>query len=450
MYIYQFDPPVTDSFASFRVKDFDSISDGTTITSWGTADVDSGSPIYKNDSSFPYINLNGGHLETNQYNVQPSMGFTFTGLVYTKDVTSIYPFTWTYVSLANNGIRLYRTGGGERLVFRAQNAGNAEVEDSNATTTNTWQVHTCRITDNGDSTVTMEFLIDNVIKGSGTFASSILSGIVDGYIGIGNSTVWGNGSVTPAPINVSDWFFFDRSLSSTELQQMYTYLTTLGDPYVIPPLTLQPKVGRINVTLGEVSGAQKYRLELTNNASSDVIFNNIPSFVEQFSTVFSDLSANTPYTIALYADLGSGYVQQDSQNLQTLENVPANYDPSDYGGNGSYDLSALGQGEFGLINEVLNNLFNTGEKINIKLATGLNLDTSFVNLGDTVPTSENVLVPFNTSLGSGQAFTLQLEDTSTISVAYDETNNSVSIGGENVNVGGTIVVDGMKCTVKDI
>jgi len=42
----------------------------------------------------------------------------------------------------------------------------------------------------------------------------------------------------------------------------------------------------------------------------------------------------------------------------------------------------------------------------------------------------SILVPFDTSVGSGQAFTMQLSDASTLAMTFDETQNSVSIGGQ--------------------
>jgi len=60
------------------------------------------------------------------------------------------------------------------------------------------------------------------------------------------------------------------------------------------------------------------------------------------------------------------------------------------------------------------------------------------------------LVPFNESSGSGQDILIELSDTSTVQVSYDETNNSVSVDGQNLQVGEYSVVDGKKCSVRDV
>lgn len=467
MSIYQYDPPVNDAFASFRVKDFDSLDDGSSLTSWATADVDSGSPVYKNDSGFPYIDLNGGHFESSEYSIEPAQGFTFTGLVYTKDLTATAPFTWAYAVAANDGLSLSRSG--SALLFRSDKASSFQVEDTNATVANTWEVHTCRITNNNDETVTfsgggdgnfgfvgnndgtvtMELFIDNVLKASGNFLFSEMSGIVNGYIGIGNSTVWGNGTATPAAINISDCFFYDRSLSDTELSDMHTYLTTLGDPY---PFVVTPQIFRVGVSFTEVDGAQKYRVQITDNGSGDarVTHDDIAPFTTQNSVVIVSVSPMTDYTVKLYVDSGGGYVQIYSANVQTLANLPENYDLTNFGSSGSYDLSPLGTTEWGYIREVLNGLFSTGDNIDINLSNTKTL-TSFVGLGGTASSTDNsLLVPFNESSGSGQDILIELSDTSTVQVSYDETNNSVSVDGQNLQVGEYSVVDGKKCSVRDV
>ena len=226
---YQSDPPVAGAVSYLRVNDLGSLQDGDTVSSWGSAST-TGSPVYKNDSTydFPYVQLNGGYFTLGNTTIQPSLGFTFVGYVLTTSVGPQYPLIFSYAEGQNDGIRMYRTGGtGQDLVFRSQKAGSIEARADDATTTNTWQVFTSRVTDNGDSTVTMEIFLDNVLQGSTTSASSDMSGIVSGLLEVGQSTAWGGNPVSP--IYVSDMYFYDRALSDTELGDMHTYLQNLGE-----------------------------------------------------------------------------------------------------------------------------------------------------------------------------------------------------------------------------
>lgn len=229
--VYQSDPPVNDAVVSLRVKDLDNLSDGNSVTAWGSITY-SGSITYRNDgTSFPYVQLGGGYLNLGQQTMVPSQGFTYTGLVYTTATNVVYPLVWSYATARDDGLRLYRTGSGDTLSFRAQDAGNIDVKKAGINTVNTWQVFTCRATNNGDSTVTMELIIDGVVQATETAAVSSIEGITDGLLQVGNSTAW-TGQPN-SPIHISDSFFYDRALSNTELQDMYTYLTTMsGDASV--------------------------------------------------------------------------------------------------------------------------------------------------------------------------------------------------------------------------
>ena len=76
---YQFDPPVSDSVASLRVRDLDSLANNDTYTTWGSSTATQ-NPIYKNDASFPYVDLNGGVIDLGTYPIVSADGFTYTTL----------------------------------------------------------------------------------------------------------------------------------------------------------------------------------------------------------------------------------------------------------------------------------------------------------------------------------------------------------------------------------
>lgn len=335
---YQYDPPVNDAVVSLRVKDLDSLSNNDTISSWGSAtSVDM--PVYKNDASFtfPYVILdNSVFFNLGQQTIQPSLGFTFMGLVYTTAANVIYPVVWSYAVASNDGLRLYRTGStGEDLVFRSQKAASVLASASDATTVNTWQVFTNRITDNGDSTITMEIFIDNVLQGSATSASSNMSGIVNGLLEVGQSTAWLNNPVSP--IYISDSFFYDRSLSDTEVANMHTYFSTIGDPFAPPSLTVTPRAVSITVSIGEISGATGYRLTSQQTGSPKVIVVNT-DFTELDQSILN-LQPETEYTVRLYSTTGSVYEFVTESTVSTLVNSASSYDVNEFGMDGGPEFS---------------------------------------------------------------------------------------------------------------
>lgn len=251
--------------------------------------------------------------------------------------------------------------------------------------------------------------------------------------------------------DMSDFRVYDDALSDAEMNTIYTDGPNPGEN---APWLLTPMVTRIGATLYEVvEGAQSYRLEIGESGSSDtrVTHDNISAFDAETTVTIGSLLPNTAYTVSLYVNSGSGFEHIVSEETQTLANSSANYDMAQYGSNGSYDLSSVDKNEFGYLHDVINDLFTTGQKIKLSLSRGKDSRVSFVRRGETVSTDASILAPFTPSAGSGQAFSMQLSDNSTIQVSYDETDDSLSIGGfGEVKVGDSLVIDGKKCSIKDI
>ena len=234
-------------------------------------------------------------------------------------------------------------------------------------------------------------------------------------------------------------------------EQVGVLTSDLIQEFVITPapefLLPTPRVTSISVTVVEVTGATEYRITVTNVASD-----NTSVAHDSISTggfVVRGLAPETNYILRLFANSGSGYELVDTESVYTLSNSAGNYDKTAFGSNGSFDLSELDTSSFALLGEVINDVFSTGERLEINLGTRTS-KVSFVKRGETASTDDSILVPFDSASGSGQAFTMQLSDTSTVSVAYDETVNTLDIGGTTVQVGSSIVVDGKKLTVKDL
>ncbi len=451
---YQNDPPVNDAIASLRVKDLISLSDGDTVTAWGTSTLTSSSvPIYKNDSSFPYVDVNGGGLDLGNHDIVAASGFTYMGLVLTTEISQPFSHTFTYMNARDNGIRLQRAYIPHTdMVFNSRSpssspfmsAGPVDVSD-----TNQWQVFACRVNNNGDNTITMDFSVDNVIVATKTSPTSSFSTITTGIIEVGRSKWYASDPDTE--IYISDTFFYDRALSDAEMTDMNAYFTTIGDAVAPPALILNPRVLSIGVTVAPVSGATGYRLtsKRTDSSKSTVVNTGFTDLSQKLN----NLEPETEYTLSLYSTSGTTYEFVGESTVSTLANSASNYDTSDFGSDNRFDLSSLNNTSIGFVSSIMNNLFVTGDTIDINVkGTFGSKKSKFVNRGSTVSIddSDALVAPFIEDGGSGQTISMTLSDNSTSTVDYDETNNSVTIDGDSFSTGESLVLDGKKVSVYDL
>ena len=215
----------------------------------------------------------------------------------------------------------------------------------------------------------------------------------------------------------------------------------------VPPLVVTPRISSVLSTVTPVTGAIAYRLtsQETGSLNENLVRNNFTDLVQRISS----LSPSTEYTFRLYSTTGSVYVLEYTETVTTLANSASNYEKTTYGSNGKFDLTVLDDSSFALLGEVMNEVFTTGEELEINIGPRKS-KVAFVKRGESVSTDDSILVPFSSTAGSGQSFTMNLSDSSEVSVAYDETDNSLNIGGATVQVGDSIVIDGKKLTASDI
>ena len=219
----------------------------------------------------------------------------------------------------------------------------------------------------------------------------------------------------------------------------------------LPVFDIVPTAGvtSISATVVEIAGALTYQIRVGESGTTGTTTVTHTGISAGDFTIKA-LTPATTYTLELYADTGSGYSLVDTETVTTLANSAANYDTSVYGSDGKYDLSTLDGSSFSLLKEVINDVFSTGDKLEINLGSSNKSEVAFVKVGEAVSTEDSILVPFDSAGGSGQVITMNLSDTSTVSVTYDDVNNALNIGGSTVQVGESVVVDGKKLTVKDL
>lgn len=245
---------------------------------------------------------------------------------------------------------------------------------------------------------------------------------------------------------ILDFRIYDGALSDTEINTLYT------DGPGLSPLRVEPQVSSVSVTIGSVDGATGYRLTLQQTGSSTISI--VKDNFTDLNQVITNLIPGTEYTISLFSTTGTGFDFVESSVVNTLANSASNYNVNDFiNGSGRFDLSAFNTTSFGLISEVMNDLFTTGDSIDINVPGSSGSKTSiFVNTGGTVSVTDSdaIIAPFSISAGPGQSVSLTLSDTSTVPLSFDETTQEVSVDGTPYSVGDSLVLDGKKVTIVDI
>ena len=245
---------------------------------------------------------------------------------------------------------------------------------------------------------------------------------------------------------ISDNSFPDLLIGTATIDPIQEFIITL------PTLVLVPKVASITAIVGEVDGATSYRLTLQEDGSSTVSIAQ-DNFTELTQTI-TNVNPETLYTVELFADSGSGYESVAIKTATTLANTAENYDTTEFGSGGKFSLKSLEADALALLLSVINDIFTTGDVLDIELpgVLGKNKRSSFVKKGEEVEVvnSEAVLIPFDASGGTGQTISLGLSDTSSVTVAYDESTNAITVEGSTYSTNQYFVLDGKKITVLDL
>jgi len=243
---------------------------------------------------------------------------------------------------------------------------------------------------------------------------------------------------------MSDFRIYDGALSSTDVASLYS---NGPNPSLLKNI---PRIASVSSTITPVSGAIAYRLTSQKTGFFESIVADSFTDLEQ---VIKQLTPETEYTIRLYStENGVVYTLVEESVVTTLPNVGSSYDKIDFvGESGRFDLSTLDAESSTLLYEVMNDVFATGDAIDIKVF-GKTKQSTFVNRGDVMDVSNTgvVMAPFSTTGGSGQAISMTLSDSTSVNVLYNETTEAVTIGSTVYEEGDSLVLDGRKVTIVDI
>lgn len=228
---------------------------------------------------------------------------------------------------------------------------------------------------------------------------------------------------------------------------------TIADLPADPSLFLvTPSPISLNIVWQEALGATSYSLRYTEGESSTLL-----SAVESttgFRYTMRNLPPVSSYTLYLYysVDNTKPSILIGSGTYYTLSSDPGNFDRSGFAGDsGGFDLSGYSAASLSSLDEVMNEVFNTGDEIQIEIGTK-KTKTKFVKRGESAVIEGDTALSFGfvPSAGAGQSATITLSDSTDVTVEFDETTEELTINGAKLTSGQSIVLDGKKVTVVDI
>lgn len=215
-------------------------------------------------------------------------------------------------------------------------------------------------------------------------------------------------------------------------------------------LTARPL--NIIVTIDPVAGATAYRVTVQRTSGNTSIREVVTGFTGTEVNINS-LRPGTEYNVILFATSdGTQYNLELEGTITTLANSAGNYDINDFDdSNGGYNLSDLDELARQDLYGVINDLFATGDSLTIDVGS-IEKEAKFVKRGGTtsIVGEDAVLVPFDPTAGTSQTVSLTLSDTSTAVVNFDETVETVSVGGQTYNLGQYTILDGKKVLFQDV
>lgn len=215
----------------------------------------------------------------------------------------------------------------------------------------------------------------------------------------------------------------------------------------VATMNIVPRPLNMKVSWPAASGATAYRLTIQASGSNTAKL--VKSGFSALETNVSSLVPETEYVLRIYSAAdGASYNLYLEATATTLVDSVDNYDIADFiDDRGRYDLS-----ETTGFDELLNNLFTTGDSLVVDVGSGQKKNAKFVKLGESAPISgeEALVLPFNESAGASQTATLTLSDSSTVTVVYDEVEGNVEFGGTTYSAGQSALIDGQKMTIKDV
>lgn len=290
-------------------------------------------------------------------------------------------------------------------------------------------------------------------------SASKTDGISDGFSTLGVNKVR-LGTTTRAGLNDMDGYVDCLRISQEALYTTSTY--TVPDPsawsvggnvlyyenFESPPLQVFPGPINIRTKIGNAENATNYRVTYQASTGGQEI--TAATQTTSGTINITPLASETEYIVRVYVDSGAGFQILDTLTTTTLANDVANYTVDDFKVGDVFSLNKLDAASSGAMSQIFNDLFTTGDKIELKVGSK-SVTTDFVKRGESasVQNASGLLLPFDPAAGASQTVSLELSDTSTVSVNFDELSNTITIGAETYSPGTAFILDNKKVVVAD-
>ena len=247
---------------------------------------------------------------------------------------------------------------------------------------------------------------------------------------------------------MADFRIYDTGLSSTQVNTLFTEGPQSG---ISLSLTLYSYA--INLVWTAVPTASSYTIRMNKNGGG---FFTIADNLEPTETTFTvfNVDDGSTYDFEIYSDLDTV-----TPFVSSTGNVTPGIDTTECGRVLSLlanDLSVLSSTNIEEIDDFLHGNLVTNDQLTARIAFNNSVSLSdnivYISEGDQIALSENqspILTPFIRNGSASQSFDLVLSETTT-AVTYNEITGTVTISGQEYNVGDKIILDGKTVKISQL
>ena len=201
----------------------------------------------------------------------------------------------------------------------------------------------------------------------------------------------------------------------------------------------------VTINWEEIDYATSYRIDY--GSGNSVIVRN------ELTTDIYNLEAETVYEFKLYSsedDIVYTEVVECVVDITTPVNSPSGYNTSAFFKDGIYDFSHFAPGKASELSSIVTDILDKDETVKL-VVNGVASELLVPGVsGETIEVVDNdeYILPFKQIDGSGQSIVVQglYEGT----VTYDESSNTVDIDGVSYSPGDTVLIDGVRITIRNI
>lgn len=213
---------------------------------------------------------------------------------------------------------------------------------------------------------------------------------------------------------------------------------------------LYPTIGSVSANLvwDADPDALFYQLRYTDSVGLTTV---AITGTQELETRVENLSPESVYTIELLSSATGGeYTLLLTEDITTLENTAANFDTSTYENtDGDVDISELDSTTNALVSPILNELFTTSDTVVVSDSSGEIYDSTFLNLNGTVNVGDSsaILIPFDSSRGTGQSGTIVTTNGDSVVISFDDTTGQITVDGVVYSIGDSFILDGKRILI---